>query len=1236
MQIATLTIEMAANVARLRQDMDNAASMVQGATAKMQKAAELAGKALGLIGVGLSVSAFTGFVRNAIDAADALDEMSGRVGVSAKELSGLQLAYKQAGMGNDAMASSLAKLSREMSEGNAGLRALGVNTRNADGSLRGTTEVLLDVANKFTTLEDGAAKTALAIEIFGKSGTDMVPLLNSGSEGIAQMTAMAERLGLVIEDSTAAQAGQFNDTLELLGLGVEGVGSRIAAQLLPTLTSLTGSFLETMSSGERLAGIADFLASSLKLLYTVGLSIVEVFSTVGKTLGAAMGQVLAILKGDFAQASAIGQEWQRDVTAGWASTSAAVQAAWSAESNAAVVSAATTMKVNQDLLTAQKAREEGAKKSAAAATKAADEFAKLRDKINGRDSGTDPDFLKNLQILQKGSKSLEEYLRLAEKYIASQKYMQDADKAALQVAQLKADARNQEANAIAAQMAAQEQAAAQQLASVRDRVTSLQLEERALAMSRDRNITLAEAIEQVALARLRERQEKLAVGTEAYDAIEREIEARRELIGLVQNQGVREAAEAATAESLKMADQINNSLTDALMRGFESGKDFARNMLDTVVNMFKTTVLRPIISAIINPIAGGITSAIGGGVAGAVGQASGASGLLSLGSMASSITGIGQYMATGFLNTVAGTGTAAGVTAGGAIGGANGFAMQLGAVAPWLLGAVALASLWKPLFGRTLKDSGVQGEFGGERGFEGESYKYYKGGLFRSDKTETSALQEEIRKALGDTFLAMKAQVTDFAEALGLSTDRLAGYTSAIKISTFGLDDQKAQAVFQEALATANNDLAQQVLGTWETTTERVQRTISGMTGGHAEGGDWYSETYDEDVTTSTYTPSEFAKEGEKAIDTLTRLATSITVVNSVFDVLGYTMYEKSLAGADAASKMIDAFGGAEQFMAATGSYYQNFYSDAERFANAQRKLSEGFAELGVSMPLSKDELRKLIEAQDLSTDAGRKMYASLITLSGGFNEVAMAVEGYNQNYYTESERFANAQRKLAEGFGELGIAMPRSRSELRRLIEAQDLNTEAGREMYASLISLSGGFYEVAMAIENVFANISKTTAQSVRDIQMSIMSNEEKYSFLDKEIDGVIARMSSATSPEEIERLFQQANSATTAAYNLLSPEEQVRLNAEFVDRLYELEAVAQSRLDVAGQTADSAEQQVQAAADAKEAAQSQREAAAEMTQAAADMLRAAQETLKAAMTPKVIDLRFNGQAANEVTYT
>ena len=63
----------------------------------------------------------------------------------------------------------------------------------------------------------------------------------------------------------------------------------------------------------------------------------------------------------------------------------------------------------------------------------------------------------------------------------------------------------------------------------------------------------------------------------------------------------------------RTSETIERSLTDALLRGFESGKGFAKNLRDTVVNMFKTLVLRPIISAVVSPVAGVINSALYGG-----------------------------------------------------------------------------------------------------------------------------------------------------------------------------------------------------------------------------------------------------------------------------------------------------------------------------------------------------------------------------------------------------------------------------------------------------------------------------------------------------------------------------------------------------------------------------------------------------------------------------------------------
>ena len=92
------------------------------------------------------------------------------------------------------------------------------------------------------------------------------------------------------------------------------------------------------------------------------------------------------------------------------------------------------------------------------------------------------------------------------------------------------------------------------------------------------------------------------------------------------------------AEFKRTYDSISNTITDALMRGFESGKDWAKNFIQTLKNMFATLVLRPIIQAVINPVAGGITALLTGGLANASGGGSG--GIGGLGNLASSASNL--------------------------------------------------------------------------------------------------------------------------------------------------------------------------------------------------------------------------------------------------------------------------------------------------------------------------------------------------------------------------------------------------------------------------------------------------------------------------------------------------------------------------------------------------------------------------------------------------------------------
>lgn len=550
-------------------------------------------------------------------------------------------------------------------------------------------------------------------------------------------------------------------------------------------------------------------------------------------------------------------------------------------------------------------------------------------------------------------------------------------------------------------------AAEKSAASVVGKLQALQDEEKALVIAAAQHISLAQAIEEVEIARLRERQAALMREGDRDSevlAIQEEIDARKKLKAAIGVKETREAADKSAKEAAeawkKASEQIEKDITDALMRGFESGKDFAMVLRDAVVNMFKTMVLRPVISAIVNPLAGAVTGSLG--LAGTANAATGAANLLgglgsigSIGGMAeSALINSGATYGTGFMSQQSamlaaqeagtlgaassgvmsglgaigstigafGTGMAASFTsavsagvggwataAGSLIGTGTsaGIAAGLGMVAAPL---AAAALLWQPMFGRKLKDQGLQGEFGGEAGFTGENYQFYKGGWFRSDKTKTSPLDADMQSGLANQFKAIQLQTALMATALGDTGQSVADFTSSIKVSFNGLTEAQIGEKLTETFAGIANDLAQTVLG-----------------------------------------DSAFAKEGEAASQTLARLSTSLTTVNATFDTLGFSLEAISLTGADAASDFIDLIGGLENFTAATAGYYANFYTEAERQAKATEQLAAQLGKMGQTLPATRDGFRALVEAAEKAGD--NALLAGLLNLQDEFAALTPTVE---------------------------------------------------------------------------------------------------------------------------------------------------------------------------------------------------------------------------------------------------
>ncbi|MFD2298402.1 phage tail length tape measure family protein [Paracidovorax citrulli] len=546
---------------------------------------------------------------------------------------------------------------------------------------------------------------------------------------------------------------------------------------------------------------------------------------------------------------------------------------------------------------------------------------------------------------------------------------------------------------------------------------------------------------------------ELAAVDKMPDADDAQREAKRRARDTIE-QAKRIEGEAAVSKVIqddwsRTTDEINRSLTDALLRGFESGKGFAENLRDTLKNMFNTLVLRPIISAIIAPVAGvisGATNALlggGNGVGGAAQAGLSAYNFVSSGFNVASSVGsrivnsdllarygseamqemLGQFGA-GMMNTSswaafrgafeAGGANFAGAIAGSVLNGFSGYGISklvsggyqvnkyvntIGAIASMIPGVGPIAGLISGavnrLFGRKLKDTGIEGTFGGEAGFEGRSYQYYKGGLFRSSKTKYGELDEEVRKGLADQFGAMKTSIKEMGKVLGLGGEALDKFTARIKVSLQGLSPEDAQKKLQEEFEKLGISMADLILGL-PTTIQEAASDRKNLSWPNSDAA--AAAPVDPVAQANLEAFKKVQKAGESSLDTITRLATSLAATNGVFETLGHSMYAASLQGGDMADKLVELFGGVDKFAAANADYFQRFYAPEEQRAAARKQLEKQLATVDIKLPdINADDARaqyrKLVEAQDLNTEAGRKAYAVLIQLAGAFDQVAISAD---------------------------------------------------------------------------------------------------------------------------------------------------------------------------------------------------------------------------------------------------
>lgn len=248
------------------------------------------GGALGALAPVATVGGLAALVGKTIEAGDALNDMAQRTGVSVESLARFKKAAATSGTDIDAVAKSLGKLSKGMYEAaetgkgpaaNA-LKKLEISATDASGKLKSVDQVTLEVANKFKAMPDGVKKTALAMDLFGKSGNEMIPMLNEGGKAI-------ESLSVKMTTAFAQKADEYNDKLAILGGKVGGLAAGLTVALLPALDAVATVLTLVVDSFAKLPGPIQAIVGGLALLAVSFAALAPIAASVVTVLGAFQG-----------------------------------------------------------------------------------------------------------------------------------------------------------------------------------------------------------------------------------------------------------------------------------------------------------------------------------------------------------------------------------------------------------------------------------------------------------------------------------------------------------------------------------------------------------------------------------------------------------------------------------------------------------------------------------------------------------------------------------------------------------------------------------------------------------------------------------------------------------------------------------------------------------------------------------------------------------------------------------
>jgi tape measure domain-containing protein len=652
------------------------------------------------------------------------------------------------------------------------------------------------------------------------------------------------------------------------------------------------------------------------------------------------------------------------------------------------------------------------------------------------------------------------------------------------------------------EIAAAEQASVKAMqdaeAAMAGRVSALHDEIEAQALSESKHISLAHAVALVTLRRMEDSRAALQNDPEKLASLDRQIEKQRELAGLIGGRDIADANRRAADDAARAWEsafaEVSATMVDIIMDG---GRDAGKQL----ERLFKNLVLRPLVQYGVNEFIGWATgkggaSADGGGMSwgGAYRGAKDAYGAYRTYSDGTVAGGTYEQFMAGYRGSSAsmGAGTVGPVTdgAGGAMGAGSSSASAMSTIGPYAIAAIAYA-------------------IGADQMAD---WSLHLGGYSQADRSGVRNIAADIPGANtldADTIAGMKEQGVYIPDIQKLSDTLASSLFSFADTFAAGVKAtspiQGTQVVFEsdranpswgqiKFLGAGNSELASTGMQTdlsWDADVAAPQ-LVARSAGAFAtamqgsDAADWIKaslakipaelERITPEIVKQFGDPLEQAQALNQAmvgmLDGISGTFAQLDALDEQLGGLGGAFSRLAEMSSDARYALVSAFGGLEQFKEQIGSYVGAYYTEAERAALTTKQLGVTLGDVGLKLPDTRDGFRALVDAQDLSTESGRKAFGALMGVADAFAAItpaARSVEDIAQERVGLEEKLLALQgntvelrRRERETIDPSNRALYDRITALEDEIEAADLAKQAAEDAADAVKALADALTEM------------------------------------------------------------------------------------------------------------------------------------------------------------------------------